>query len=387
MTFKALLAAAVRRLRGPTAVVPWRKAENPHLQSGGALGKLLSPGGSLSGVGKHLRSLRSSAGDLWRKATYGNVRTGGVNAFSLANARAKEIAGDLREDAQEQWQGFMQRNLQLRQDGNQQSGPLQGFATPAQMVDPRTGRATTVKQTNAANVLEMAMQTGSGRSHGKRFQIYELLNQVRPSSPVQLIDILDDRVPAESRSMLLTIKRREYLQQLVREHRPRVLLDLGSFHCAYSAIAAAIAGMGRTFVVTVERNAEYASWAKRCVEMVGLQHEIRVCPVDSGVLLSEQGGLGRTKFDFVFMDHGPPNFQRDVEGLLEANRFNSGAVLVSQVTIDDTFRGAQPDPDAVPLDIVGTTVADYMTWMQRHPRFKVVHCPPRSPLHVAHFLG
>eukprot|EP01065_Artemidia_motanka_P010562 TRINITY_DN15606_c0_g1_i1.p2 TRINITY_DN15606_c0_g1~~TRINITY_DN15606_c0_g1_i1.p2 ORF type:complete len:197 (+),score=62.80 TRINITY_DN15606_c0_g1_i1:462-1052(+) len=187
--------------------------------------------------------------------------------------------------------------------------------------------------------------------------------------------VVDEKM-ADDRGMLLPVEAREFLQRLVRERAPRVALDLGTYLAAHCAIAMASTEVS-VFVVAVERQHIHCGLAAAVVEMTGMDNRIKVLNADSRLVCSG-ADLGSIRFDFVLFDHSPQFFVRDLDLLVEHDRLNPGATVVANVNVRSMTLAAKGT-----ADIIGTEAANYQSHILEHRGFKVVHAPPRSPLHVA----
>ena len=112
------------------------------------------------------------------------------------------------------------------------------------------------------------------------------------------------------------------LAEIVRKHKPRKILEVGSLY-GYSAILIAKNSPAKAEITTVEKNPEHARITEQNVERAKLEGQIKVIQGDAMQTLSELPG----PFDLVFLDAEKTQYLDYLKAV--ENKLHQGSVVIA----------------------------------------------------------
>jgi len=112
------------------------------------------------------------------------------------------------------------------------------------------------------------------------------------------------------------------LAEVVRKHKPRKILEVGSLY-GYSAILIAKNSPAKAEITTVEKNPEHARITEQNVERAKLEGQIKVLRGDAMEILSKLPG----PFDLVFLDAEKTQYLDYLKAV--ENKLHQGSVVVA----------------------------------------------------------
>ncbi len=112
------------------------------------------------------------------------------------------------------------------------------------------------------------------------------------------------------------------LAEVVREHKPRKILEVGSLY-GYSAIIIAKNSPANAEITTVEKNPEHARITEQNIERAKLEGQIKVIQGDAMEILSALPG----PFDLVFLDAEKAQYLDYLKAI--ENKLHQGSVVVA----------------------------------------------------------
>jgi len=112
------------------------------------------------------------------------------------------------------------------------------------------------------------------------------------------------------------------LAEIVRKHKPRKILEVGSLY-GYSAILIAKNAPARAEITTVEKNPEHARITEQNVERAKLEDQIKVIKGDAMEILPKLPG----PFDLVFLDAEKTQYLDYLKAV--EDKLHQGSVVVA----------------------------------------------------------
>ena len=112
------------------------------------------------------------------------------------------------------------------------------------------------------------------------------------------------------------------LAEVVRKHKPRKILEVGSLY-GYSAILIAKNSPAKAEITTVEKNPEHARITEQNVERAKLESQIKVIRGDAKEILSTLPG----PFDLVFLDAEKTQYLDYLKSI--ENKLHQGSVVIA----------------------------------------------------------
>ena len=112
------------------------------------------------------------------------------------------------------------------------------------------------------------------------------------------------------------------LTEVVRKHKPRKILEVGSLY-GYSAILIAKNSPAKAEITTVEKNPEHARITEQNVERAKLESQIKVIRGDAKEILSTLPG----PFDLVFLDAEKTQYLDYLKAV--ENKLHQGSVVIA----------------------------------------------------------
>lgn len=172
---------------------------------------------------------------------------------------------------------------------------------------------------------------------------------VRNDPQIQAVIDEVDALCREQRVPMVGPERAERLAELVREKRPRLVVEAGTA-VGYSAlwIARELKALGEGHLITMEINPQRAEQAEEYLRKAGLEEFVTVQVGDANELAAEIEG----PIDFLFLDHNYPNYYPTFRAL--EDELSEGAVVVA----DNAGIGA-------------TGMGDYLTFVREKYRSEI----------------
>ena len=112
------------------------------------------------------------------------------------------------------------------------------------------------------------------------------------------------------------------LAEVVRKHKPRKILEVGSLY-GYSAILIAKNSPAKAEITTVEKNPEHARITEQNVERAKLESQIKIIRGDAKEILSTLPG----PFDLVFLDAEKTQYLDYLKAV--ENKLHQGSVVIA----------------------------------------------------------
>lgn len=112
------------------------------------------------------------------------------------------------------------------------------------------------------------------------------------------------------------------LAEIVRKHKPRKILEVGSLY-GYSAILIAKNSPAKAEITTVEKNPEHARITEQNVERARLESQIKVIQGDAKEILPTLPG----PFDLVFLDAEKTQYLDYLKAV--ENKLHQGSVVIA----------------------------------------------------------
>jgi predicted O-methyltransferase YrrM len=112
------------------------------------------------------------------------------------------------------------------------------------------------------------------------------------------------------------------LAEIVRKHKPRKILEVGSLY-GYSAILIAKNSPANAEITTVEKNPEHARKTEQNIERAKLESQIKIIQGDAMQILSTLPG----PFDLVFLDAEKTQYLDYLKAV--ENKLHQGSVVVA----------------------------------------------------------
>ncbi|XP_058388153.1 catechol O-methyltransferase isoform X2 [Diceros bicornis minor] len=160
-----------------------------------------------------------------------------------------------------------------------------------------------------------------------------VLQHAVAGDPQSVLDTIDAYCSQKEWAMNVGDKKGQFLDAVVREQRPSVLLELGAY-CGYSAVRMARLLPPGARLLTLEINPDYAAIAQQILDFSGLQDRVTV------VLGASQDIIPQLKkkydvdtLDMVFLDHWKDRYLPDTLLLEECGLLRKGTVLLADNVI------------------------------------------------------
>ena len=161
-----------------------------------------------------------------------------------------------------------------------------------------------------------------------------------------------------------------FLTTLLQAHKPTTILDCGSYVGLYSACVMSVALKDHPIIVAVENKTILANTCQGIINNVKTKNI--VCHWGSVDAFAKD--KAPIVFDFILLDHNPILFFDDLQTLIAKGKVKKGCLIAAHVELsgDGGNRSAYHE---------------YLTKVVADKRFKPMHCPPTSALHVIRYLG
>lgn len=164
-----------------------------------------------------------------------------------------------------------------------------------------------------------------------------ILNYVQENAvsgdPQSVMETIDKYCSQKEWAMNVGDKKGRFLDTIVTEQRPSVLLELGAY-CGYSAVRMARLLPPEARLLTIELNPDYAAITQQMLDFAGLGDKVTV------ILGASQDIIPQLKkkydvdtVDMVFLDHWKDRYLPDTILLEECGLLRKGTVLVADNVI------------------------------------------------------
>ncbi|XP_070372782.1 catechol O-methyltransferase isoform X2 [Equus asinus] len=149
----------------------------------------------------------------------------------------------------------------------------------------------------------------------------QVLQHAVAGDPQSVLETIDAYCSQKEWAMIVGNKKGQFLDAVVQEQQPSVLLELGAY-CGYSAVRMARLLPPGARLLTIEINPDYAAITQQMLDFAGLQDRVTV------VLGASQDIIPQLKkkydvdtLDVVFLDHWKDRYLPDTL-LLEEHRIS-----------------------------------------------------------------
>jgi catechol O-methyltransferase len=150
-----------------------------------------------------------------------------------------------------------------------------------------------------------------------------------------VIRLIDDFGVHHSYMMNVGARKGKIVSELIAEHKPSTMIELGSY-IGYSTVlfAAALREAGGNEYISFEREPKFANVAKEMVKLAGLEDVVRFVVGSSSSGLVKECKEGRLdRVDMVFLDHYKPAYVKDLKILESLGAIQKGTVLAADNVI------------------------------------------------------
>eukprot|EP01062_Namystynia_karyoxenos_P045791 TRINITY_DN34117_c0_g1_i1.p1 TRINITY_DN34117_c0_g1~~TRINITY_DN34117_c0_g1_i1.p1 ORF type:complete len:774 (+),score=206.90 TRINITY_DN34117_c0_g1_i1:122-2323(+) len=171
------------------------------------------------------------------------------------------------------------------------------------------------------------------------------------------------------------------LDQAIERFKPKTVLELGTYCCAYSALRMARSMDDDTRLVSIEIDPIDACLARNVVEISGRSHQVDVwIGRGADVLPHVLRRFGPRSIDLVFLDHRGTKYHVDVTAMMRLGLLRPGSVVIADNILcpgaPEFVWMMQKSPEFVTqmicLKETGTDIDDMMSvsqyWPVRQPR-------------------
>ncbi|KAM6155935.1 catechol O-methyltransferase [Rhynchocyon petersi] len=155
----------------------------------------------------------------------------------------------------------------------------------------------------------------------------------RTRDPQSVLDAIDTYCSQKEWAMNVGNEKGLIVDEVVRECRPQMLLELGAY-CGYSAVRMARLLPPGARLLTIELNPDYAAITQQMLDFAGLQDKVTV------VIGASQDIIPKLKqqhdvhtLDMVFLDHWKDRYLPDTLLLEECGLLRKGTVLLADNVI------------------------------------------------------
>uniref|UniRef100_H9GZS8 Catechol O-methyltransferase n=1 Tax=Equus caballus TaxID=9796 RepID=H9GZS8_HORSE len=160
-----------------------------------------------------------------------------------------------------------------------------------------------------------------------------VLQHAVAGDPQSVLETIDAYCSQKEWAMNVGDKKGQFLDAVVQEQQPSVLLELGAY-CGYSTVRMARLLPPGARLLTIEINPDYAAITQRMLDFAGLQDRVTV------VLGASQDIIPQLKkkydvdtLDVVFLDHWKDRYLPDTLLLEECGLLRKGTVLLADNVI------------------------------------------------------
>uniref|UniRef100_A0A9L0K4I9 Catechol O-methyltransferase n=2 Tax=Boreoeutheria TaxID=1437010 RepID=A0A9L0K4I9_EQUAS len=160
-----------------------------------------------------------------------------------------------------------------------------------------------------------------------------VLQHAVAGDPQSVLETIDAYCSQKEWAMNVGDKKGQFLDAVVQEQQPSVLLELGAY-CGYSAVRMARLLPPGARLLTIEINPDYAAITQQMLDFAGLQDRVTV------VLGASQDIIPQLKkkydvdtLDVVFLDHWKDRYLPDTLLLEECGLLRKGTVLLADNVI------------------------------------------------------
>lgn len=162
------------------------------------------------------------------------------------------------------------------------------------------------------------------------------MDEQSSNRPEKVIKLIDDFGVQHHYLMNVGARKGQIVTKLIAEHKPRTMVELGSY-VGYSTVlfAAAARDHGGKEYISFEREPRFARVASAMVDLAGLTNFVRfVIGPSSSSLVREQRDGRLDRADMVFLDHYKPAYVKDLKILESLGAIQVGSVLAADNVIE-----------------------------------------------------
>ncbi|XP_077016488.1 catechol O-methyltransferase isoform X2 [Tamandua tetradactyla] len=160
-----------------------------------------------------------------------------------------------------------------------------------------------------------------------------VLQHARPRHPQSVLDAVDAYCSQKEWAMNVGDKKGQIVDEVVRELRPRQVLELGTY-CGYSAVRIARLLASGARLLTVELNPDHAAIAQQMLDFAGLQDKVTILTGASKAVIPQlKKKYDVDTLDMVFLDHQKDRYLPDTLLLEECGLLRKGTVLLADNVI------------------------------------------------------
>lgn len=169
--------------------------------------------------------------------------------------------------------------------------------------------------------------------------LHHVQQHAAAGDPQSVLETIDAYCSQKEWAMNVGDKKGQFVDIVVREECPSVLLELGAY-CGYSAVRMARLLPPGARLLTIEVNPDYAAIAQQMLDFAGLQDKVTVIIGASQDIIPQlKKKYDVDTLDMVFLDHWKERYLPDTLLLEECGLLRKGTVLLADNVI---FPGA-PD--------------------------------------------
>lgn len=161
----------------------------------------------------------------------------------------------------------------------------------------------------------------------------EKLNSIR-GNPAKVLEVIDEYNDNVEWFMSIGPIKGKVIVEKIRETKPQIMIELGGY-VGYSAIlfASTMGDLGKYY--TFEASEEYATIARKIIDLAGLSLKVEIFVGKAGRTLPEfeeklaLGKRGHARIDFVFIDHDKGLYLPDLRVLESLGMIAPGTTIVA----------------------------------------------------------
>jgi catechol O-methyltransferase len=179
--------------------------------------------------------------------------------------------------------------------------------------------------------LTKEWQVGDGREEALAAHV---VANAREGDLDDVIRAIDDFGYHQSFLINVGDEKGEILDRAIRNARPRLLLELGTY-CGYSALRTARVMPAEAHLFSIEFVAANAEIARRILDHAGVGDRVSVVVGSLGddgstiATLEREHGFGKGALDFVFIDHDKSQYLPDLHRIVEREWLHPRSVVVA----------------------------------------------------------
>ena len=176
---------------------------------------------------------------------------------------------------------------------------------------------------------------------------------------LDVISAIDKYTVEKEKSIIIGEEKGNILDELIRECRPSLVLELGSFF-GYSALRMArLMTRPECMIYTVEAIPEFAKIAQEIIEFAGMKDRITVLLGDSVNVIPALVNECLGPFDFVLLDHWKEAYKRDLIKLEDLKLMKKGSVVLAD-------------------NVIYPGCPDYLEYVRNNPKYDCTNYPAKD---------